>query len=202
VQPQMCEITFVGRADAALWTEFEDSQSDHYERSVVLPGGRKDFLYERDSSRPGPQQWSTFRKPVCRNGRDAGSIRRLHFRASCASNDPKTETQRSASTAEAIRRRSRSAFHVPAWGRRGAAVCVDCEGNKQKVSQRLPHSAWGSWWTRSAPKRRPRFCSWSRSFLELLLPSSPRPLAHHLRLAQPVFLDPGSQTSPACQDRT
>ena len=77
-----------------------------------------------------------------REGR-GGSIRRLHFRASCASNDPKTEAQRSASTAEAIRRRSRSAFHVPAWGRRGAAVCVDCEGNKQKVSQRLPHSGIG-----------------------------------------------------------
>jgi hypothetical protein len=49
-----------------------------------------------------------------REGR-GGSTRRLHYRASCASNDPKTEAQRSASTAKAIRRRSRSSFHIPAW---------------------------------------------------------------------------------------
>ena len=45
-----------------------------------------------------------------------GSTRRLHYRALCASNDPRTEAQRSASTAKATKRRSRSAFrvrHVP-----------------------------------------------------------------------------------------
>jgi hypothetical protein len=49
-----------------------------------------------------------------REGR-GGSTRRLRYRASCASNDPKTEAQRSASTAKEIGRRSRSAFHIPAW---------------------------------------------------------------------------------------
>ena len=48
-----------------------------------------------------------------RTGGDAGgSTRRLHYRALCASNDPRTEAQRSASTAKATRRRSRSAFRV------------------------------------------------------------------------------------------
>jgi hypothetical protein len=137
-----------------------------------------------------------------REGR-GGSIRRLHFRASCASNDPKTEAQRSASTAEEIRRRSRSAFHVPAWGRRGAAVCVDCEGNKEKVSQRLPHSGMGELVDPIGSEASSEvLLVVAQLSLSLLLPSSPRPLAHHLRLAQPVFLDPGSQTSPACQDRT
>jgi hypothetical protein len=28
---------------------------------------------------------------------------------------------------------------------RDAAVCVDCESNKEKVSQRLPHSVMGDW---------------------------------------------------------
>ena len=35
-----------------------------------------------------------------------GSTRRFHYRALCASNDPRTEAQRSASTAKATRRRS------------------------------------------------------------------------------------------------
>jgi hypothetical protein len=47
-----------------------------------------------------------------------GSTRRLHYRASCESNDPRTEAQRSASTAKATRRRSRSAFHIFGRGER------------------------------------------------------------------------------------
>src|SRR4029453_5823840 len=86
----------------------------------------------------GPQQWSTFRKASMseRDGR-GGSRRRLHYRASCASNDRRTEAQRSVSTAKATRRRSRSAFHVLTSG---------------------------GYWTRSALHRElSRFKLWGRS---------------------------------------
>jgi hypothetical protein len=105
VQRQVYEITFVGRAGAALWAEFEDCQisvgPDTTTLRTELPDdgaitglplrisdlglkvislkvlsfarGRNDFLYERYSSDPEPQQWSTFRKPACRDGRDAGA---------------------------------------------------------------------------------------------------------------------------------
>jgi hypothetical protein len=50
------------------------------------------------------------------------------LRASCASNDPRTEAQRSVSTAKATRRRFRSAFHIFRMGGLvdPARLCTEC----------------------------------------------------------------------------
>ena len=80
--------------------------------SVVFFRSRNDYLCERFSLSPGPQQWSTFRKPACRTGGDAGAA--------------------PAGSTIGLMRKQRPE-------NRGAAVCVDCESNKEKVSQRLPH---------------------------------------------------------------
>jgi hypothetical protein len=88
-----------------------------FERFCRISRSRNDYLCERFS--PLTRAATVVDLPEARmsDGRGrGGSTRRLHYRVLCASNDPRTEAQRSASTAKATRRRSRSAFHIPAWG--------------------------------------------------------------------------------------
>ena len=79
--------------------------------SVVFPAAATTPYVRGSLLSPGPQQWSTFRKPACRTGGDAGAA--------------------PAGSTIGLMREQRPE-------NRGAAVCVDCESNKEKVSQRLP----------------------------------------------------------------
>jgi hypothetical protein len=84
-----------------------------FERFCRISRSRNDYLCERFS--PLTRAATVVDLPEARMSdrrRRGGSTRRLHCRALCASNDPRTEAQRSASTAKATRRRSRSAFRV------------------------------------------------------------------------------------------
>jgi hypothetical protein len=85
-------------------------------RGCVVSAGAATTSYMRGSVL-SPRAATVVDLPeACMSDREGrgGSIRRLHYRASCPSNDPRTEAQWSASTAKATRRRSRSAFRVPA----------------------------------------------------------------------------------------
>jgi len=72
---------------------------------------------------------------------------------------------------------------------RGAAVCVDCESNKEKVSQRLPHSGMGKLVDAlgSVTESCPDSARGRAAYLQLPLPTSPSRLAVHTRVAWPSF---------------
>jgi hypothetical protein len=131
VQRQMYEITFVGRAGATLWAEFEDCEvsvgpdtttlrTELPDDAAITGGSFCESLtlaskrgYESSAVLPGAATTSYTRgTPLTRSrnsGRPSGSphvgtggARGQHPPAplSGSSNDPKTEAQRSASTAK------------------------------------------------------------------------------------------------------
>jgi hypothetical protein len=79
--------------------------------SVVFPGAATTTYVRGSLLSHGPQQWSTFRK---RTSEREG-----------------TRGQHPPAPLSGFMREQRPE-------NRGAAVCVDCESNKEKVSQRLP----------------------------------------------------------------
>jgi hypothetical protein len=89
-----------------------------FERFCRISRRRDDYLCERFS--PLARAATVVDLPDARmsDGRGrGGSTRRLHYRALCASNDPRTEAQRSASTAKAkekVSQRLPCVRHVPA----------------------------------------------------------------------------------------